>query len=275
MQIAWEEVETHPIERGQSVAEYMASLPNVEKSIEPDNGCVGCMDGGLGQGTRQNPKCGIRVGGSGMLLKGEAEDRYIEWLHGQGAHTLTSHPTCGAALRYTVEVLTEQLTKGGDSRQEAERKAIKMAPALAEKWGSQRVEALAQKAGLKYQHITELARPMNFHPEWAIYVVEGTDFYPLNDDRLPFGFVVSDLPNNRQHVSDQILIAAKIAFSEHGWGSRFSAHAPFLVVLMGASVESATQMATEYQSVKEKYRDLVRMDLVDRSQLVDPTRVRT
>lgn len=233
----WEDIASHPLEKGVSVREFVEGLPDLAQAFEPHDGVIRCIDEGT--------PGGYRVAGSGILLE---DSELIELLERNEVQGLTSHTGCGAAALYAKEK--------------------NLGPVDSDVVGARRIRDIAGRVGIPYfGHIGQLRRPADRHTAFAVYY-DGTGlFNPEAVQALPKGFVVSrSLHKSKETPLSEALIATSIAFGGHGWGVQFTKKTPFLVIPVASQDFPLGQLIEELRPIQDEYRDAVLIGGFDASQ---------
>lgn len=207
----------------QGMQAYTDSLGGVEAAFETQDHTLCCIDEGTPQGD-------MRSAGSGILMEGEDRAKFIEELKRAGVKEVTSHAGCGAAALYREKMgLTD-----------------KSVDEVAQE-GAQRI---AEELGVAYRrHITELARPNEFHNARVVYVDGTGAFNPSVVEGLPAGFVVSRKFMTPGQARTETEIAMSIAFGDHGFGKKFSDKEPLVLVVIGGEEVDAQSIIEELGDV--------------------------
>jgi len=207
----------------QGMQSYTNSLENVEAAFETEDHTLCCIDEGTPQGD-------MRSAGSGILMEGEDRAKFIEELKRAGVKEVTSHAGCGAAALYREKMgLTDKTVD--EVAQEGARK-------------------IAQELGVPYRgHITELARPKEFHNARVVYFDGTGSFNPSVSEGLPAGFVISRKFMTPEQARTEAGIAMSIAFGDHGFGRKFSEHEPLVLVAIGGGEMSTEQLTAELAGI--------------------------
>lgn len=203
----------------QGMEAYAQSVEGVDAAFETEDHTLCCIDEGTPFGDR-------RSAGSGILVEGDDRATFIENLKRVGVKEVTSHAGCGAAALYR-----EKMGLTGQSVDEVAQE------------GARRI---AQELGVPYKgHLTELARPKDFHSARVVYVDGTGSFNPAAVEGLPAGFVVSRKFMTPEQSKVEVGIALSIAFGDHGFGKKFSDREPLVVVAIGGGELTAEQMMHE------------------------------
>ena len=202
---------------------YVDSLDGVESAFETEDHTLCCIDEGTPQGDR-------RSAGSGILMEGEDRAKFIQELKRAGVKEVTSHAGCGAAMLYREKMgITDKSVD--EVAQEGARR-------------------IAEELGVPYKgHITELARPKEFHNARVVYFDGTGSFNPSAVEGLPAGFVVSRKFMTPEQARAEAGIAMSIAFGDHGFGKKFSAQEPLVVVAIGEGALSTDQLMAELEGL--------------------------
>lgn len=203
--------------------DYAGSIEGIGAAFETKEHTLCCIDEGTPQGD-------MRSAGSGILMEGEDRSIFLENLKKAGVKEVTSHEGCGAAALYKekmgiIDKSVDEVAQEGARR-------------------------IAEELGVPYKgHITELARPKEFHNARVVYVDGTGSFNPSVVEGLPAGFVVSRKFMTPEQAKTEIAIAMSIAFGDHGFGKKFSEKEPLVVVAIGGNELSAGMMRNEIESL--------------------------
>ncbi len=190
---------------------YVQSVPELKDAFNNKNHDLCCMDERTAKGALSTP-------GSGILIEGDqAQQAYIERLKEAGVDGVYSHNECGAAKIYAKEHGIEDDNAA----------AVAYSKDLAEKLG------VAYKGHIKSSGI---------HPGRAVYydttgqIDRGSNAW---QEKMPTGFSVSRNILNEQEAEDALVLAVKIAFGSHGYGSNaFSEQDPLSVIYISKPSEN-------------------------------------
>lgn len=209
--------------RKQGMQAYVDSLEGIEEAFESDDHTLCCIDEGT-------PFGDMRSAGSGILLEGEDRAKFIEELKRAGVKEVTSHTGCGAAALYREKMgITDKSVD--EVAQEGARR-------------------MAEELGVPYSgHITELARPKEFHNARVVYFDGTGSFNPSAVKGLPAGFVVSRKFMTPEQARIETRITMSIAFGDHGFGKKFSENEPLVVVAIGAGELTTAQLLKELEGL--------------------------
>jgi hypothetical protein len=207
----------------QGMQVYAESLEGVDAAFDTKEHTLCCIDEGTPQGD-------MRSAGSGILMEGDDRAKFIEELKRAGVKEVTSHEGCGAAALYKEKMgLTDKTVD--EVAQEGARR-------------------IAEELGVPYKgHITELARPKEFHNARVIYVDGTGSFNPSVVEGLPAGFVVSRRFMTPEQARTETNIATRIAFGDHGFGKKFSAKEPLVIVTIGGEDLSSETLREELETL--------------------------
>lgn len=199
---AWEATrQQHEQLVSEGAQNFFSAIPGIEKAFEPAPGEVAamCIDEGC---------CGsgVHTAGSGCLRKDHGT--LIAELKAAGVTEFTTHGGCGAWALAHPEI-ADAIDRDG---------AVKA-------WG----EEIAKELGVPHRFIPshELDRAEFHDAVCAIYDGTGS-FNRKGAAGLPHAFVAS--PSKFSSAKDDTELAARIALGEHGFGERFSAERPFLLI---------------------------------------------
>ena len=184
-----------------------------------------CVDGGI--------VGGIHLAGSGILIPFEQLQREAA---AAGVKVLTTHDDCGA---YKLKHPDDHNPNQG-----------------AAEWGRK----TADRLGFLHLHFksVNMDRPAGFHDEVAVYY-DGTGWFNRMPG-MPKGFVVS-----RKYFSSaqkDLELCINIALGGHGFGDRFTAKAPFTVVVLPHPTDpilSAAVLRAEAEQIAAKFGGRVRV----------------
>jgi hypothetical protein len=209
----------------QGMQGYADSLEGSEAAFETKDHTLCCMDEGTPQGD-------MRSAGSGILMEGEDRAMFIQELKRAGVREVTSHAGCGAAALYREKMGITDKSVDEVAQHEARQ--------------------IAQELGVPYKgHITELARPTEFHHARVVYVDGTGSFNPSAVHGLPAGFVVSRKFMTPQQARREVEIALSIAMGDHGFGKKFSVQEPLVIVAIAEGALSSGQLKAELAGLAE------------------------
>ena len=214
-------------------------LPNFASAFtaDPNNLPVLCIDEGCaGHGTH--------MAGSGCMI---SEDKLISELKAAGITEFTTHENCGAWGLAHPEITDPK-----------EKEAAVIS------WG----ESIAQKLGVPYKYIPaeEMDRPADFHNAFfAIYDLTGK-FNSKTVTGMPSGFITS--PKYFSSAKADLELAVKIATGDHGFGKRFTAENPFVLIGIIPGTEetgvSKEQIRADLEGIQQKFeQELVKIDFIE------------
>lgn len=202
---------------------YADNMEGVEAAFETQDHTLCCIDEGT-------PGGDMRSAGSGILVEGEDRVKFLAELKRAGVEEVTSHAGCGAAALYREKMgITDKSVD--EVAQEGARK-------------------IAEELGVPYKgHITELARPKEFHNARVVYVDGTGSFNPSVVEGLPAGFVISRRFMTPEQARAEAGIAISIAFGDHGFGKKFTEKEPLVVVTIGGEALSVEHLQQELQGL--------------------------
>ncbi|MBI2473628.1 hypothetical protein HYV70_03690 [Candidatus Uhrbacteria bacterium] len=206
---------------------YLQSHPEFNKDFfTKEKRCLCCMDERTAKGTLNLP-------GSGIMIEGEeAQEAFRQRLQEAKIEGVYSHDGCGASKLYAKE-------HGIDDPNKA---AVDYA------------KDLALKLGIEYKgHL----KTSGDHPGRVVYY-DTTGYLnresPIWQEKMPTGFAISRHVLNEREGMDALLLAVKIAFSEHGEGfGRFTESDPLSLIYVLAQSEER-QNITEQQLQNELHK---------------------
>lgn len=179
---------------------------------------------------------GVHIAGCGILY---GIDQTVAMLSSIEPDTVHSHDDCGGARKYAA-----------DHGIDADNTDI---------LGQEFAAAVADRIGAKHHHIRreQLRRPPSRHTATVVYYSGVKAFAPDELPELPKGFTIT----RALHLSpisarDEVAFTCQIAFGPHGFGERFTAEDPFIVVPVGNPHNSPLGVAAltaELQSLTKLY----------------------
>ncbi len=204
------------------VKNYMENLPTIGDAFYLSDHSVRCIDEGT--------PGGIHMAGSGILLSTPEKDaelaRIKEELMNAGVDGVYSHEGCGAAALYAETVAHD--------------------PKNAHKYAVEWAEKLAKELGVEYKgHITDLARPKEFHNARIAYYDGTGQFDPFKIKEIPDGFIISRYFLDPTYSKEELAIALSIAMGHHGFGSKFNKDNPFIIAPIELLVNDRPSLALE------------------------------
>lgn len=207
----------------QRMQTYADSVEGVDGAFQTKEHVLCCIDEGT-------PFGDMRSAGSGILMEGGDREKFIEELKRAGVKEVTSHAGCGAAALYR-----EKMGLTGKSVDEVAQEGARK---------------IAEELGVPYKgHLTELARPKDFHNARVVYV-DGTGlFNPSAVEGLPAGFVISRKFMTSEQARAEVGVAMSIAFGDHGFGKKFSDKDPLVVVTIGGEELMVGQLQQELEGL--------------------------
>lgn len=221
------------------VRKYLETLPILSEGFRLEDHSVRCIDEGT--------PGGIHVAGSGILLsasdKKEQLEQLVEELVGAGADGVYSHEGCGAAKLYAETVMGN----------------LDGAKDYAVEWAKK----LALRLDAPYKgHITDLARPKEFHNARIAYYDGSGKFDPFKIKEIPDGFIISRYYLDSEYAREELKIALSIAFGHHGFGDKFTKDNPFIIVPIEKFVTkrkdiSLSDLEREAREISAVYGDRV------------------
>ena len=212
---------------------YIQNHPEFNKDFfNKEKRCLCCMDERTAKGTLNLP-------GSGILIEGEkAQEAFRQRLQEAEIEGVYSHDGCGAAKLYAKEHGINDPNKA----------AVEYA------------QNLALKLGIEYKgHL----KTSGDHPGRVVYY-DTTGYLnresPVWQEKMPTGFAISRHVLNEREGMDALLLAVKIAFSEHGEGfGRFTESDPLslVYVLPDTQADQALTQQQLQQELERCYQKLV------------------
>lgn len=185
--------------------------------------CVCCMDGRVA-----SHEDAIAIAGSGILVKDnkQARARLVDFLRSKNVQKVFLHEDCGAVGLYAKSK--------NISRNEAEHEAFEWAQELTFLIGGE-------------EEPETLPVAIDFHSEACVYL-ELTDRFSLRDtSSFPTGFQVTVPVVSLSDAFAQVDVSLNIAFSDHGFGNRFTRDVPFSVVVVAKSSEELRSMQLNHE----------------------------
>lgn len=188
------------------VKDYLEGLSILGEAFKLQDRSVRCIDEGT--------PGGIHIAGSGILLSTEDRRNELknatEELIGAGADGVYSHEGCGAAVLYAETVMHN--------------------PAGVREYAIDWAKKLAAELKVPYKgHISDLARPKEFHNARIAYYDGSGKFDPFRIKEIPDGFIISRYFLDRDYAKEELRIALSIALGHHGFGDKFTADNPFII----------------------------------------------
>ncbi len=214
---------------------YAETVPGLSRAFVLSDHSLRCMDEGTPDG--------IHCAGSGILLKLDDIKKGFTEARLDGIY---SHAGCGAAALYAKQ-------QGLDAE-------------FADEYGKEWAKSLATNLGIPYRgHIEagEMKRPSSLHVARVAYFDGTGTFSPSACPDLPQGFVISRRYMAPEYARKEVEVAIDIALGHHGFGSKFSANDPFLLVAVASKSDadlSINKLKNELQSVASKFGRKIKVD---------------
>ena len=206
---------------------YTHQHPELAEAFTDKEACLCCMDERAGKGT-------LHVPGSGIGIEGEeAQAAFRNSLKEAGIKGVYSHDKCGAAKLY------------------AEKHGIEDYDVAAISY----TQDLARKLGVEYKgHV----KTSGEHPGRVVYfdtTGELKNGSAVWQEKMPTGFVISRTVLNEQEARDALVLAVKIAFSDHGYGPKFfSEEDPLSLVYIAKPSLDIPQEGFSKEQLQEELR---------------------
>lgn len=215
---------------------YFDSIPDRMKAFELKDRCLRCMDEGA--------PGGIHLAGSGILMNLAEAERIVKEARIEGIY---SHEECGAAGIYA--------------------KKENLDPASADEYGEEWAKTLAERLNLPYLghiNIGEMRRPVGLHIATVAYYDNTGEFDYALVSALPPGFVISRKYLSAEYAKMELATAASIALGHHGFGDKFTAKSPFIIVILVKKDDPIKpELLTEANDVAREYGDRVKVDCIE------------
>lgn len=213
---------------------YAKRFSDISSAFEGKNHTLCCMDEGTPMGD-------MRSAGSGILTDGDEREAFIASLKAAGVKGVKSHTGCGAAALYRDKHSITDKTVDEVAIEQAKR--------------------MAHELGVEYAgHITDLQRPAEFHNARVVYVDGTGKFSPNKVKNLPPGFVISRRYMKPEQALSEVRLATQIAFSQHGFGEKFTQDNPLVVISVGDPDEGAYSTDQLRAELKQLSEQLNKMD---------------
>ena len=194
----------------------------------------------------------ICLAGLGMLYVGGSEAERLEnvanKLEELKVRVVTSHSGCGAAgLAYRRDFPGKEPTP-----EEVNSYAIE--------WGNKVVDkmrASGREISHRYVEAEEMNRPAEFHNAVAVYYDGTGEFNAVVLRGAPQGFGINRKYLPAEYAQAELKIAVSIAFGHHGFGKKFSANAPFVIVIVAHEKTLALELEKEVAQILQTNQDFV------------------
>ena len=215
------------------------NFPEIDSLFVEKKEKLCCIDEGVFNIEDESHK--MALAGSGILFPADSWekrlDRVAELCINRGIKDITSHEGCGAAgLAWKRD--------GGETYT-----GIKSADEYGKKWSTeltavinQKLKEAGEKNDVAHQYISksEMIRPPEFHDARAIWFDTTSQFHPDAAKQLPKGFLIDygvakDEGKNeaeKEYPFAELGVAIGIAFGDHGFGGKFTAENPFIIVVV-------------------------------------------
>lgn len=206
---------------------YMPSVPDLKQAFNPKDRSLRCIDEGT--------PGGLRCAGSGILMD---ESTAIEEFRRAEVDGVYSHEECGAAGIYAKQ-------RGLD-------------PSKSDEYGIEFAKQLARKLNVPYKGhigIAEMARPSGLHTARVSYYDSTGRFDPARLKELPNGFVIDRRHHPAEYALQEMKVSINIALSPHGFGEKFTAEAPFILMAIGGA-----ELKKELEPLAAEFGDRVKID---------------
>lgn len=216
---------------GASLKELLESTKNSDE-IQKKEKCV-CCDGRLKRTGNE-----FSVAGSFILSENDLEKSINKF----GINTLTSHENCGAG-----KVAFGQLDKSiADKYMDARDYTIHWTRSMAEKYG------------LKYEHINDSEFISSYHHEGGIILDSTLKFHPSVYSGMPNMFISnSPAGSPAEYIEAETKVLAGIAFGDHGFGSLLTADDPFYILITAHNIEEEKKLVEIAKKATQAFGDAV------------------
>ncbi|GBD34016.1 hypothetical protein HRbin34_00325 [bacterium HR34] len=208
----WGEVKClyQDIEKEGGVVNYFRKNCNLDKALLIKDFSIVCIDEGI-------PWGGIHLPGSGVLLEEtdiEELKNKIQELKKSGIKIkgVYSHEGCGAVAKMMK-----------DNNIEGKQDEI----------ATQKAKELAEKLGLEYLghiRLNEMKREKDLHN--AVFIYYTNLWFNWEKGKFPRGFTISRNILNKEQALKDLELAINIAFSDHGFGEKFTKENPLYIVVL-------------------------------------------
>ncbi len=250
----------------------LGPIANLRQAFARGHERITCIDAGVvmaGTG-----KSILPLAGSGLLFPAESWEerlaRVAEICLALGVREVTSHAGCGAAALAYARDGRPAGHAGSDEYGQAWSRALR-----------ERIERIGDRLGgarpVAYRHIaaSEMARPRAFHDCRVTWLDSTGRFNPGNlSGQIPQGYLVdrADLlrqaatAEERSYPAFELALSIDLALGAAGFGARFTAEEPFVVVAVVDGEEGWQALRAELDGLAARYAGRVRIDrlLVDR-----------
>mgnify|MGYP001573899978 CR=1 FL=1 len=174
----------------------------------------------------------IAIIGSGILMEKEILKQIIKKYE---IRVITMHKNCG-------------VINSGDSQETADQKSIKYALSVGK-------ELIEEGYPISFEYFDEI-EPADYHNARAIYLNNVKGFNPTKIKAMLRGFLIEkfidiDVEGNSKK---ELELITKIAFSEAGFGERFTEEKPFIIVCCLNENDNFEEIKQEINGVLDKIK---------------------
>lgn len=204
------------------MATYVAGIPNLHQAFYPQHNVLGCMD--------ERIDCCTRHAAGSLILRPFEEA--LSFIRRTGAHAITSHAECGAALMA------------------AERAGQPTDPESVDRFAEEWTRNLAKSAGIAYGgHIS--VRPRGLHIARAVYYDSTGIFNPIPECNFPPGLVIDRGDSEPKYAKEEVELALEVMLGEHGFGEERFKISPILIVPVSQPLNTQPTLAELTEELKE------------------------
>lgn len=248
-QIAWqnEQKELEVLFKDGAQNYFTREFPDLKHAFLQNLNCVVCMD----EGTAHKDVNGMAkfcLAGSGILFPAQNEDERVkkvaELFIKLGIKNISSHGGCGAAgLAYKRDFPDKKEVKAEELEE------------YAKNWSKKVVEEI-QRQNNEAEHFhmvaEEMERPVEFHIARVVYYDAVGGFNSNKEVGLPVGFIIERRFVPVEYALNELKVAIKIVFGNHGFGELFTKENPFVIIILAG--------ATELESIKKEITEAIKDD---------------
>jgi hypothetical protein len=231
---------------------FKREFPDLKHAFSDKQKCVCCID----EGTTHkdiNGEMKFAFAGSGILYpaanEGERLEKVAKIIIERGVTDVTSHGGCGAAgLAYRRDFPNANTHE--NLAQKIEDYAKTWSDKLADK-----IHELGSPAERTHVLAEDMERPVEFHNARAVYYDGVGGFNPNKEIGLPMGFVIERAYLPTEYTTEELKVAADIAFGHHGFGELFTSEMPFIIIALAKTETEAGSLKNEITAALSENED--------------------